>query len=103
MTREPLRPFLSNVMRLLDPYSFLKNAGFGKKKLMAKALQPAPTQWCPHQYPPRRTISHIVPRPPLQYRQDPPLKLVLTFVAGFSAAPVGIIHGLNPVALGGNL
>ena len=40
MTSEPLRPFLSNVMRLLNPYSFLKNAGFSKEKLLTNALQP---------------------------------------------------------------
>jgi hypothetical protein len=31
-------------MRLLDPYSFLKNAGFSKEKLMTKALQATSTQ-----------------------------------------------------------
>ena len=39
MTREPLRPFLSNVMLLLNLYSFLKNAGQGKKKLMTNGLR----------------------------------------------------------------
>src|ERR1017187_1539410 len=39
MTREPLRPFLSNVVLLLSPPVSLKNAGQGKKKLMTWALQ----------------------------------------------------------------
>jgi hypothetical protein len=39
MTSEPLRPFLSNVMHLLNPYSVLKKAGQGKKKLMTNGLQ----------------------------------------------------------------
>src|ERR1035441_6665899 len=103
MTREPLRPFLSNVMRLLDPYSFLKNAGFSKEKLMTKALQATSTQMVLPNTGIVGRFRILVPNPPFLVPSGPTPQTGVN-LSGWILLPLLCEYyiWLNLLALGGN-
>src|ERR1035437_6720487 len=101
MTREPLRPFLSNVMRLLNHLQFPQKRRIQQGETHDGRFTVHSAQWCltiPH----RLTVrySSTISITPVLLGPTPQTGVNLPWL-DLATTPVGILHSVEPAGLGG--